>query len=241
MTRTLNEIQAMLNGQDFVKQFISDLRGDVNAFGGDDQMTYDAIKSDSQLRREFAKLIVEDSESSRLVSDLKEIKIFEPSFPKEPFFSGKTPLFRKKGLVRFYFWNDGFRERVMEEIPSIIPSLSITLRKDEFVKYARYSRCMKELGNPQPLRVPEFAGVIHNLFLRSQRNIPEVLFEGYYKKKKPISNLFPIMLRDGKLLIINIYRTTDEWSLMIGEVKNNEYHLFTRGSCIFSRCQPDAL
>lgn len=58
MARKLNEIQLMLDGQDFVKQFVSDLRKDVKALGGDDAMVYEAIKSSSNLRKEFAKLIV---------------------------------------------------------------------------------------------------------------------------------------------------------------------------------------
>lgn len=233
MTRTLNEIQAMLNGQDFIKQFISDLRGDVNTLGGDDQMTYDAIKSDSKLREEFARIIVADSENPRLIF-LKEVKIAASSFPKEPFFAGKRPLLGKKNeLVKFYFWSDD-REKIMKEIPSVIPPLSISLRKDEFIKYARYSRYMNELMNPEPLSVSEFASVIHDVFLKQQRGA-EILGQRE-SSKTPQWNLFPVRLSDGELVVIVVYWLTNQWHLGVNKIINDECHLFTVGSYIFSRC-----
>jgi hypothetical protein len=44
--------------KDFTEEFIPNLVKEVGMFGGNNQMTYDAIKKSNYLRKEFAKLIV---------------------------------------------------------------------------------------------------------------------------------------------------------------------------------------
>ena len=82
----------MLDGQDFIKQFISDLRKDVKDLGGNDQIFYEGIKSDSKIRKEFAELIVSKKQITLslpyLISALKldwvNSNITEANFPIQP-------------------------------------------------------------------------------------------------------------------------------------------------------------
>ncbi len=139
--RKPNEIQLMLDGVDFVKQFVSDLRKDVKMFGGDDTMTYTALKSDSKLRKEFAKLIAAGASATKEI-----IHIFSNLSLADRIARGK------------YDWvNNDITE---EHYPEIVPAdYTKEFKLYHFDRLISFNDAIKEMKGFRPATIAELLAI----------------------------------------------------------------------------------
>lgn len=150
----------------------------------------------------------------------------------------KTNLFIRdlllfsEGSVKVSFYED-FIGKVFRQVPYKINPFNGRLRRTRLTKDMRDCEILKELGDPKPFSVSEFAAIIYDLLSRQQNEGgKDLLGDG-------MGNIFYIELKDGTMLSLLVDWKAG-WHIDAFDVDFKSDKHWVEGTDIFSR-SPDVI
>jgi hypothetical protein len=216
----------MVRGMLFGAEFFTELHKEVVKLGGSEERMFEKMKTGSGLAKEIAKLIVAGANGAKNLA-LKSLKLIEDGIAVMGEVFKKSSFFTADGPVKLWF-GDNFKKWVLSAIPDSIPAFQGKLLKTQLTEYMYDSAILKELGQPNPFTVGEFAAIIRDL-LTKQPNGEDGTFltNGY-------ANIFYVKLDDGRVVAVDVRWRSDsrEWRLSAYDLADGGWH---DGDCVFSR------
>lgn len=213
----------MVSGMNFGTEFLTNLYKEVVKKGGTEEMVFEALKTNSDLIPKFAEMIVGAGNNVQNLS-LKNLEFIANIAVKTDTFLRDS--FFKNGSVKLYFW-DNFVNWILKSMPDEIPVFEGNLSKNRLIKAMCDSEILKELNNPKPLTIPEFAAIIRYLLLKQPNG------ENGDLPNNGCANIFHVQLEDNLIVAVDVYWDSGsrEWRLRADGLDDNGWR---DGHCVFS-------
>lgn len=139
---------------------------------------------------------------------LKSLKLIEDGIAVVGEVFKKSSFFTADGSVKLWF-GDNFKKWILSAIPDSIPAFQGKLLKNQLTEYMYDSAILKELGQPNPFTVGEFAAIIRDLLSKQPKGEGGTLVVNNY------TNIFYVQLEDGRVVAVSVRWDADdrEWRL----------------------------
>lgn len=202
------------------RSLFTPLLQEVKKLGGNRNTIQNAFKKGSKSLPEIARLIVGTKKLTLKYLALvqENIQIAGEAFSKPSFFLNGPKL---------YLW-DNFKNRVLSEIPDLIPAFTGSVIKTQLTKNMTDAEIQAELGNPTPFTVPEFAAIISNLIGKQPKGENGILLNNGY------ANIFYVKLANGSVVAVFVgwFGGDRGWYFTAVSLDSG---LWFGGRCVFSR------
>lgn len=212
----------MVRAMHFMGMFFSEMHAEVLRLGGDEELIYRRMKTNSGLAREVARLIISAKRLAlkylKLIAD--GIVVASETFTRESFFE-------KNGSAKLLF-SDNFKSWVLPCIPNAIHAFEGKLLKTELTRAMYDQEILGELGNPAPLTVAEFAAIARALISKQPNGESGMLLSNGN------ANIFYVKLGDGCVVAVYVH-----WHAVLRGWRFHAHDLgvgnWRAGHCVFSR------
>lgn len=215
----------MVSGMHLGTEFLSELYKEFVKRGGTEEQLGELLKTDSPAIPEFAERLVSMANGAKKLA-LKYLKRIGNIVVKTSA-SVKSSFFKTDGAVKLYFW-DNFKSWILSAIPEEIPAFEGTVLKTQLTRSMKDSDIHKELVNPTPFAVVEFAAIIIHLLLKQAKGEDGVLLNNGY------ANIFYVQLADGRVGAVGVCWCSDDqgWGFRACDLGGGTW---LGGHAVFSR------
>lgn len=194
--------------------------------GLDEKLMQEVIESKSNLA---AKKMIDVVRSFLATGRLEHLLLIEDDIPIKTELFISDLLFSNEGPVRLSF-HSNFSQRVLRQVPYKVKPFNGSLRRTRLTADISDSEILKELGNPRPFSVAEFAAITYDLLSRQQKG------EGNNLLNDGMGNIFYVELQNG--VILNLFVDWNAgWYVGAFDVDMKNKECWAQGTDIFSRSE----